>query len=374
MERTRTVRIVRRHLVGAVALTVLATGCTLPGVVAANKLKSGPGPSISTVKGARNAFLRPFTSHSIWNMPIGSGAKYVPAGIPAAGNGVNFDSVFVVKTKASDPARSWVYPGSWTNRCSGSAATGKAIRIPNNFIVADATRRADGGYDTPNYAGVFLRPDGRTTDNTSAVARCTTGGPIFGYQTGDPKFDTTDLYSDGTYGSHGASKLSSLGGLIRPGELSNSAPIQHALDLVLWAKYMNYGSSKGFRWPAVSADAYANPSTYAGRNVQTKMGSLLALPPNVTPASAGITSPVAKKIFYALQNYGGYITDDAAWDANYISIDKSAIGTFTWGAAEKQQVNKLIGMLSDVSNNAPQSIGGGGTPRKPLLPELSTPR
>jgi hypothetical protein len=373
MEFTRTLRVTPRHVVATVALSVLATGCTaLPTVAAAGKLNHGP--SISTVAGSRNAFLRPFTSHSIWNMPIGSNAQYIPAGIPAAGNGVAFDSVFVVKTLATDPARSWVYPGSWTNRCSGKAATGKSIRVPNNFLVADATRRADGGYDTPNYAGVFLRPDGRTTDNTSAVARCTPGGPIFGYQTGDPKFDTTDLYSDGTYGSHGASKLSSFGGLIRPGELSTSAPIQHALDLVLWAKYLNYGSSKGFRWPAVSADSYANPGTYSGGNVQTKMGSLLALPPNLTPQAAGITSPVAQKIFYALQNYGGYITDDAAWDANYISIDKSAIGTFTWGAAEKQQVNKIIGLLSDVTNNTAKSIGGGGTPRKALLPELKVPR
>jgi hypothetical protein len=306
-------------------------------------------------------------------MPIGSNAQYVPAGIPVEPNGVGFDQVFVMKTSASDPARSWNYPGSWTSRCSGTTATGTSIRIPDNFLVADAKQRPDGGWDTPNYAGVFLRPDGRYTDNTSAVARCTAGGPIFGYKTGDPKVDVTDIYGDGTYGSHGASRLSSLGGLIRPGELSGSEPIQHALDLVLYAKYMNYGTSKGYRWPAISADAYASASTYAGSNTAYKMGSLLALPPGLTPQAAGVTSPVALKIFHALQDYGAYATDDAAWDFDYISIDKSAIGTFTWGTAEQQQVNKLISMLNVVNNNSATSIGGGGTPRQPLLPELSPP-
>jgi hypothetical protein len=334
---------------------------------------TGAEPDDPITSGTRDAWLRPFTSHSIWNMPIGSGAQYVPADIPAAGNGVNFDQVFVIKTSAADPLRAWLQPGSWTNRCSGSVTTGVGIRIPDNFLVADAHARADGGWDTPNYAGIFLRPDGQYADNTSAVARCVAGGPIYGYKSGNAAKDVTDLYGDGTLGSHGASGLSSLGGLIRPGELSDAEPIRHALDLVLWAKYLNYGSSKGYRWPAVSADAYASTSTYAGSNTAAKMGSLLALPPGVTPESAGITSPVALKIFRALQDYGGYITDDAAWDSNYLSIDKAALGTFTWGAAEKAQVNKLISLLSVVNNNSASSIGGGGTPRQPLLPELTRP-
>jgi hypothetical protein len=317
----------------------------------------------------RDPWLRPFTSHSIWNTPIGSSAQYTPAGFPAEANGVNFDQDIVMKTSGSDPARPWYQPGSWSYRCSGSYNTGKTIRLPDTFLVADP----NGSQNTPNYAGTFLRPDGRTTDNTSAVARCSPTGPIYGYSSGNPARDATDIYGDGQLGSHGASSLSSFGGLIRPGELSSSDPIQHVLDLVLYVKYVNYGTSKGFRWPAISADAYASPSTYAGSNVETKMGSLLAIPPNITPASAGITSPVALKMFHALQDYGAYLTDDSAWEASYISIDRSAIGTFTWGSAEQQQVNKLISMLNDVTNNSPTSIGGGGTPRQPFLPELIDP-
>jgi hypothetical protein len=351
----------RRKTVGILAAVVLLLVGTTIGLLAS----SGDGAS-------RDAWLRPFSSHSIWNTPIGSKAQYVPAGLPIAANGVGFDDVYLIKTTSTDPAVPWLSPGAWTNRCSGSASTGQTLHLPSSLLVPDAVKRADGTFNTPNNAAVFLRPDGHTTDNTSALARCIAGGPVYGYRTGEARIDISDLYGAGTYGSHGASRLSAIGGAIRPGELSSGDPIRHVLDLVLYAKHLSYSGGTGYRWPALSADSYANGTTYTGGVSAMKMGSLLALPVNVTAESVGITSPVALKIFHALQDYGGYVTDDSAGDVNYLGIDKAAVGTFVWGAAEQKQVDKLISMLNVVNNNSATSIGGGGKLRQPLLPALKS--
>jgi hypothetical protein len=346
-----------------VALTGLAVALSVPAVATWH---GDDGSAVAT----RDPWLRPFASTSIWNMPIGSGASYADAGLPRAGAS-GLDKVLLRKLSAADPVRSLIRPGSWTNRCSGTAGYGVGLHLPDSWIVPDATQRPDGGWTTPNHVSAFLQPDGRTLVNTNAVARCSAGGPIFGWQTGKPEIDRTDLYGDGRFGSHGASRLSGIGGAIRPGELSGDAPIQHALDVLVWARYLSY-SNGGYRWPAAAADSYA-ASRYTGTNPEMRMGALLAIAPHVTAAQLGITTHVGRKLFTAMQDYGGYVTDDSAWDANYLSVDAAAVGTFPWGAAEQEDFRRIIDAASVVTNNAPSTIGGGGTPRRPLLPELVPP-
>jgi hypothetical protein len=319
---------------------------------------------------ARDPWLRPFASTSIWNMPIGSGAQYADAALPLAG-AMGLDRIVLRRLSASDPSRPLIRPGTWRERCTGTIATGVSLPIPDGWIVPDATQRADGSWSTPNYVAALLLPDGRTLVNTNAVARCDEGGPIFGWQTGNAMIDRTDLYGDGRFGSHGASRLSGIGGAIRPGELSGDAPVRHALDLLVWSKHLHWGGD-GYRWPAAAADSYAS-SSYAGSNPEVQMGSLLAIPPWMTASSLGVSTPVGLKLFAAMQDYGGYVTDDSAWATNYISVDQAAIGTFAWGGAEEAEMKRIIEAAHVVVNNGPTSVGGGGTPRQPLLPELAAP-
>jgi hypothetical protein len=100
---------------------------------------------------------------------------------------------------------------------------------------------------------------------------------------------------------------------------------------------------------------------------------LLAIPPWMTASSLGVSTPVGLKLFAAMQDYGGYVTDDSAWATNYISVDQAAIGTFAWGGAEEAEMKRIIEAAHVVVNNGPTSVGGGGTPRQPLLPELAAP-
>jgi hypothetical protein len=104
------------------------------------------------------------------------------------------------------------------------------------------------------------------------------------------------------------------------------------------------------------------------------MGSLLAIPPNVTAESLGLTSKAGKKIFKALQNYGAYVVDDSGWDYNYLCLERSAeqeyeqvTGNQVHGdAALQADFAKIIAAVKVVDNNGSDSIGGGGTPRQPL--------
>jgi hypothetical protein len=321
----------------------------------------------------RDPWMRPFRSTSIWNMPIGSGAQYAPAGLPIVST-VAPDWTHLVRVPAGSPQRPIMRPGSWTNRCSGNlrnpfGAADDTLPIPDSFIVPDAAPPI-----TPNNIATFLLPDGRSLVNMGGLARCTPGGPVYGYMSSNPQVDYGDLYGDGTYGGHGASFLSNLGGAIRPGELSNDEPIRHALDIVTWGRFLYRGAApSGCRtWPAIACDIYwQDPSRgYLGTNSNLRMGSLLAIPPGVTAEQLGLTTRTGRKVFQALQDYGGYVTEDSYWNAHYLTVDKAAQGTFTWGAAETSELNRIMAALHVVTNNGPSSVGGGGVPRRPLLPEL----
>jgi hypothetical protein len=87
-----------------------------------------------------------------------------------------------------------------------------------------------------------------------------------------------------------------------------------------------------------------------------------------------------------LQEYGGYIVDDTAWDdfgvATEINPSASVRAEFyaTYGYQIDDQgtpffadLNTIFAALKVVDNNGPDSVGGGGTPLVPLAPPISPP-
>jgi hypothetical protein len=340
-------------------------------------------PSSSVHAATRDPLTWPFAPTSIWNMPIGSNARYVNAEIGSRGFGTDIDH-FVV-TSASDPlVPTYMPPTFLQGRCSGTTPQQQAqwhpeaaqpLHVPTNLIIPDAIT-SGGIYSTPNSSSAFLEPDGRTLVNFTTAARCQARGPLYGNW-----FGQSDLYGDGIAGGHGGSGMSSIGGSIRTGELLNDSPIRHALKIDLWGNWLHYDSvSNGRRWPAILADASA-PQQYKGSNPSLVMGSLLALPPNVTAASLGITSPIGSKVFQALQNYGAYVVDTTGADFNSLCVEQNAETEFknaTGHAIEQDSAltadfNRMIAIVKVVDNNSPTSIGGGGVPRAPLAPAFGVP-
>lgn len=319
---------------------------------------------------ARDVFQRPYSANSIWNTPIGSNARYVDAGFPYT-NANALDPAYFLELKSSDPLRDYVLTGGWRERCSGTKKTGVQLNLPNGYLIPDAEQKPNGSWSTPNNGWEFLLPDGETMFYSGGGARCSGTGPIYGHG----GTTTGSVYGDGIRGGHGASRMPRLGGAIRPGELSNDEPIQHVLDLVLYTKHM-YSDNKQtrestYRWPATGSDAYAldrnKTDRYVGSNPEVRMGSLLALPPNLKPEDLNINTKEGRKLFAALRDWGGYITDDSAWNANYLTVD-SAANDFQWGTAQRQEFGRMVDALHVVTNNGPNSIGGGGEPRVPKHP------
>ncbi len=321
----------------------------------------------------RDPWRWPFSQDSIWNMPIGSKAVYEDAGLKRSGF-VGVDEEWFVILKPSDPIREIRSPSDWGKRWPGEKVLG-TMPVPDDLIIPDAKPP-----HTPNACATFLMPDGRTVKQLEPTCRTTKSAQIVGWIHGEDQ----DLFGLGFKGTHWGSGLSAIGGSIRLGDLTSGKPIRHALKLNVWGKkYLYYGDPiKGFRWPADRCDAGA-PSSYGGKNPKVVMGTLLAIPPSVTPQKLGISTTVGQILFSALQDYGAYISDDSGWDAYDLCAEvgvieevrtKFGLELSSNNGALYEDVQRLIQSLTIVDNNKPGNIGGGGKRRQPLAPAIKPPR
>lgn len=325
----------------------------------------------------------PFAQNSIWNIPIGSAATYVPAGIGAPGAwAFTVDEDILVLTPEAPRQDVLKHDAGWSDqlRCE-SIIEPKEVLISN--VPIPTTFTTDPGYNglRPNHSAALLRADGRTLVQTQPFHVCGTGGTAVSQFR--PPDD--DLYTgDGIRGAHGGSGMSSIGGTLRLGELVPSGVIRHALKINLYAKkYLafNLDETPGYRWPAIRADGYANADTYGGLVPALEMGALLALHPDFDLEQLQ-TGP-GRILAQALINYGGYVVDDTAWDVFAVATEWSPAGRVidefkeVWGYDMEtnnkehpwaQDMALVFTALQVVDNNSQDNIGGGGTPRQPLAP------
>ena len=327
---------------------------------------------------SRDPWLWPFAADSIWNTPIGSGAVYKPAGLGPARH-VGTDIQILLRTAATDPERAVLDSPTWgPGRASGKTPLGFSLRVPDDWIVPDAGKENPYGL-TPNANFAFLMPDGDSVLQGCKVCRTVRGGPVHmpDWMRFPGNRKTVSLRSDGLEGGgQGASGMSALGGTIRLGELVGDRPIRHAIKINPFAaRYCFYSKEvPGWRWPAKRADGYA-PKEYQGPNPAVVMGSLLALKPDATPEALGLQTAPGRKLFFALQNYGAYFTEDAAWDTWDLIVERDAEKEFERahgfpmnGERWRDEVNRLMTALHVVDNNGPSSLGGGVKPRQPPAP------
>ncbi len=362
-------------------------------------LAAPPAPAAA---GGRDKLRQPFSSTSPWNMPIGSGAQYAPAGFGyPTGGATSLDTDYFFVATASD--RRWTIKDDTAHyagpRCFEPNADtfGVSTYLPDGALVDDI----DSSFQ-PNNAAAVLQPDGRTLISFTAIARCQRGGPVYGAAAYEA---LESIYGDGITGGHTGSGLSSIGGSVRFGELTADGPITHALKVNIYCpKYCSPANGAeggpGYRWPAVASDRFCGGVAcgYGGVVPGVMMGSLLAMAPglaeselNITlsgcDASGGLQTALGKKLFHAMQDYGAYVADDnPSWDV--YSLDAEA-GV---GAEVKQLTgvdlnnasptstglehdfwcdwNRLFQHLSVVTNNGAGNVGGGGTPRAPLAPPI----
>ena len=326
--------------------------------------------------GTRDPYHWPFARNSIWNTPIGSNAEYKPAGFqpePAFG----IDKEIVYTTDESDERLEICNSrnGRWPTDEKDIVHTGSYMYWPRGLIFPATSGNA---------CCAIIQPDGHTIIQIQPTCRADVNSKhIVGWSRAP-----IDLLGEGLYGTHWGSGLSSLGGSIRLGELISDEPLHHALKLNILAKVYAYIGDEvpGYRWPADRHDAYAR-NVYGGTDPELRMGSLLALPKDSTPESIGIKTEVGKKLFYALRDYGCYIVDDSAQDCYSIDADiqtmkelkrETGINLNMVVSMSDTTIQRnftkdfmaLITNLMIITNNDSKNVGGGGTPRAPLAPDL----
>jgi hypothetical protein len=344
----------------------------------------GTTASCSAATATRDPLIQPFSSTSIWNMPIGSGAIYVPANLPAVPGGYTWapmpkiDEERIILRPLAPVAAIFYNGAGWSgaNRCSGSGSPLASVPIPSEYIVPN---------DAENESATYLLADNRTIVQSQPLARCSAGS----YATSLVVWPPIDIHGDGIPGAHGGSNLSAFGGSLRVGEMraGGQAP-HHALKVIVDATVSLYKcttTAQCYRWPASTADGYAigwygskNPSQSAA----VKMGALLAIPSSVDISTLGLETEPGKMLAWTLQNYGAYIVDDTYQDGFGFAIENGPNGSFRsqflanygfdFPAVVRDDTpwvrdnQRLVRALSVVDNNGPDSIGGGGTPRQPL--------
>jgi hypothetical protein len=286
----------------------------------------------------------PFSSDSPWNTPIGSEAVYVNIESKIfwetcnqrswrAGTTQDTDNP-VFLAKVTDPVRP-IY------RVMGEGKKKLVVEMP----VPEATepsKTADRHMHIIDPRHEFLveflwatkNPDG-SFDGSGAFKTDLRGTGIY-----------REYHSSRAYGSSG------FAGLIRKGELEHG--IRHALALSV----VQCNGTKDV-WPAVNSDGNQKDGNLF-------MSSLLAIPPDVDISTIAKLGTPLYEIARALQDYGGYVVDTTGAQALRVDCEMGVGGELNKG----WQIGKLTKHLKIVANNSPDSVGGGGKPRRPSAPPL----
>jgi hypothetical protein len=423
-------RLVRSLSVNSfVAVALCAVACAL--LAAAGDAPAQTRDPVNPLDPAKNSPIWPFASTSPWNMPIGSGAQYVPINLAVPNDPGNPPSIpatnwaevpgihdeYIVLTPTAPFTDINYSDAAWSgrDRCpyTGMVPTLLVqVPVPANYVVPSS-----GG----DNSAAFLMPDNRTFIQAQPFTRCDASLPA----TSVISFNYVDIYGDGRWGSHGGSQLSAIGGSIHLGELRPGIPVRHAISISVDSSRVLASCqtlNDCFRWPAYTADSTATadngPGSYGGNNPNAvagmKMGALLAIPPSTNIDDLGLESIPGQMLAWTLQNYGAYVVDSTGGPGFNIDADIGPNGTFAGSKREEfesdfkvvdqfgneigmpfgervndgdgthgnpplgypwtRDVQKLIQALYLVDNNGPDSIGGGGTPLQPLAPPLAKTR
>ena len=340
----------------------------------------------------RDPSLWPFARNSIWNLPIGASASYSPANFPSStGNGINTEDEMIMINPANPLRQTYMRTGQWNATCSEGSDFG-SFHVPDGL-----TTPLTSGSFLPNNTGGALKSDGKTIQEGIWIARCSGTGPLYwGYG----PLGTHDIYGlglvGGSGGGHGGSGLSAVGGSLRHWELQGDEPIRHALKLTVPTKVLSKSGNggRGYKWPAVRADGGYDGSdcySYSGSTQDAVMGALAALPPSVDVDSV-VSTPLAKRIGHAMQDYGVYIVDtNPCWDPFTFNVEnkgndivRSRYGYGFGDSPLSGDLFKLISRLNVVTNwneagfnsvkdsNGAQGVGGGA-PRVAWAPDFGQP-
>src|SRR5438309_3623697 len=150
---------------GSYAVTVTGTSGSLVHTTSISAtVSSNPPPPGGGPPGGRDPLLWPFSRDSIWNLPIGASAVYVPANIQVANQrGMTTDPDVIILSPNATMTAVYYNSDGWSggSRCTPQGNVLFNAPIPDTFVVPGAGPGNPDG-TTPNYATAILMPDGHT--------------------------------------------------------------------------------------------------------------------------------------------------------------------------------------------------------------------
>lgn len=382
----------RRHLIATagISVAVAALGPSTAHAKDASCKKYNPNagsrcddlPRYSTQP--RKPMEWPFSATSIWNMPIGTKARYVPLSMKAPDQGYFADETYLVFSETA-PLRRLIERDYWWPWEDGDEVQGtdSGIRVhtPDGWLLPPPEPD-----NFPNRMTAMIQADGAVREFQYTVRPTATSDLSFH---GDLRA-VYDLRGDGLtgsngWGAHGGSGMTAIGGTLRAGDLIGTRPIRHALSFTADMRKWGTSSGGGYRWPAIGADSYHEGfyGTLLPTPGRLQMGSLVALPCDLRLGDLRLKSVAGRKIAEALQGWGAYVVDDSynpgEWDVHMIGADEDAMAECpdllnSWGDLQtplRADLDKIMPRLALVANNGPKSIGGGGKPIRPTAPRFA---
>lgn len=382
----------RRHFVTAAgaALAVTALGPSTAFAKDSSCKKDNPNarsrcgdlPEYSNAP--RDPLQWPFAATSIWNMPIGTKARYVPLGMTAPEQGYFADETYLVFSDSA-PLRRLVERDYWWPWEDGDQVLGTdsgiQVHTPDGWILPPPSPD-----NFPNRMTAMVQADGAVREFQYTVRPTATSDLSFH---GELRA-VYDLKGDGLtgpngWGAHGGSGMTAIGGTLRAGDLVGTRPIRHALSFTPDMRKWGTSADGGFRWPAIAADGYHEGfyGTLPPHTGKLQMGSLVALPCDLKLDQLQLHTVAGRKIADALQGWGAYVVDDSynpgEWDVHMIGADEDAMAECpdllnSWGDLQtplRADLDKIMPHLALVVNNGPKSIGGGGKPIRPTAPRFA---
>ena len=353
----------------------------------------------------RDPALWPFATNSVWNYPIGSnvvtsnaalgdgrtwaqeaasgGAFYVngPAFVPSVYIGSTTDPLNTLCLNQSASSAMRALYGTNTFKRHFPTNIALASGEPELLVISPAHLTSIEQY-WPVRGSACGNPSGTEWDIGQAYGNASANVDLKGpgvwqgsgasrddmsmaLSTGDEAtpFNVTGVASGNSISAGGqlsASRSSSLGGLLRSGELANG--INHALRLEVYVTMLNRtppGTSNHWVWPAAMCDG--GTCTNYGSAGPLYMGGLIMLP---TSAITGhnFSSVQGRNIALALNQYGGYVVDTAcASTCVVILIDRNAENDVPPDSVIGSDYQYILRHLTTVVNSF--NPAGGGPPR-----------
>ena len=312
-----------------------------------------PSPEVPT---GRDPAIWPFAPDSPWNVSLGSSAEYATIDSPAY----------------SDDGGATLNVSNWSHPVFIATVDDPVSEFYRNDtgLIAEMRAPADAKPDPQGDGSLII------VDATCTVYDYPVAVEMWQAKWRDDAWRANatvlhDLTGHGFYGRYvgvRAGGMSALGGLIRRHELQQNN-IPHALAVAVHPKALNRnvpGTSHAWKWPASWADGLTNPGDRYGNSGNVYMGSLLAIPPSVDVNRLGL-SDQGVAVAKALQDYGAYIVESG--DGNIIFYAEPLSADII--APElADDLGTLARHLRVISNNGPQSVGGGGARRREKAPEL----